>query len=181
MKKVLSVMLLMAFLFNVGGYYIVFWGLRFQSDQQLTSRLDANLYEPEETIELKIPVALPYPIQSQDFQRVNGRFEHGGEFYKLVKHKLENDTLYVVCIRDHQTRELVNTMTDYVQLTQALPGTNTANKALNFLSKLVKDFCSHQDINMLHQYGFSMLIVFTEIREFFLQPVISVHAPPPKA
>jgi len=168
----------MVFLFNVGGYYIVFWGLSLQNDQELTNRLDANLYVPEETIEIKIPVSLPYPIQSHDFQRVDGRFEYGGEFFKLVKHKLQNDTLYVVCIRDHQARELVNTLTDYVQLTQDLPG--TSQKALNFLSKLTKDFYSQEDIAILHQYGFSMLIPFAERSEYFRQLVIPVHAPPPK-
>ena len=181
MKKALSILFLAIFLFNVGGYYIVFWGLRFQTDHQLTDRLDADLYDVEETIEIKIPVALPYPIQSQEFQRVDGRFEHNGEFYKLVKHRYHNDTLYVVCIRDHQTRELVNTITDYVQLTQALPGTNTGQKALNYLSKLVKDFYNQEDITLLRQHGYSIVIQFAERPNLFLQPVIAIQAPPPRA
>jgi hypothetical protein len=180
LKRVFAGILLMVFLFNVGGYYIVFWGLRFQSDQQLTARLDANLYDADETIELKVPVALPYPIQSHGFQRVDGKFEHRGEFYKLVKQKLENDTLYVVCIRDQETRELVNTITDYVLLTQALPGENTGQKALNYLSKLVKEFCSQEDLAIVHQNGFTMFMAFTERPQFFPQLVIPVHAPPPK-
>jgi hypothetical protein len=138
----------MVFLFNVGGYYIVLWGLRFQADQELTLRIDANLYEPEETIELKIPVVLPYPIQSQDFQRVDGRFEHQGQFYKLVKHKLENDTLFVVCIRDAETRKVVNTIRDYVKLTQDPPAPSSGKTALNLLSKLVKDFNTNSNINI---------------------------------
>lgn len=168
----------MVFLFNVGGYYIVFWGLRLQADQQLTTRLDADLYKAHETIELKIPVTLPYPIHQQEFQRIDGRFEHHGEFFKLVKHKLQNDTLYVICIRDHQTKHLVNTMTDYVELTHALPG--TSQKALNFLGKLLKDFYSQADISIVHNYGFSIAILFKEASESLLSPVIPVQSPPPK-
>ena len=119
MKKVFSIFFLLVFLFNVGGYHIVFWGLRVQTDRELSNRLDANLYDPEETIQLRIPIALPYPIQSHDFQRVDGRFEHNGQQYKLIKHKLQSDTLYVVCLRDHATRQLVTTMTDYIERTQA--------------------------------------------------------------
>ncbi len=172
-------MLLMIFLFNVGGYYIVFWGLRFQSDHELNQRLDADLYTADETIELKIPVSLPYPIYTHGFQRIDGRFEHGGEFFKLVKHNFENDTLYIVCIRDHETRELVNTMTDYLQLTHALPGAN--QKALDFLSKLAKDFFSRAHVSIVHESGFSATIAFSELTEFFAQRVIPVTSPPPEA
>jgi len=181
LKKLLSILFLIVFLFNVGGYYIVFWGLRLQTDRQLTRQLDADLYDPGQTVELKIPVALPYPLQSREFERVNGRFEHNGEHYKLVKHKLENDTLYVVCVRDHATRQLVNTMTDYVQLTQSFPGSDTGQDALNYLSKLVKDFFPQSDIALMHFYGYSMVITFSERPELFLQPVIAVQVPPPWA
>lgn len=171
----------MVFLFNVGGYYIVFWGLRFQAEQHLDRRLDANLYDTGETIELKIPMVLPYPIQTREFERVDGKFEHQGEFFKLVKHKLHNDTLYVVCIRDHATRQLVNTLTDYVQLIQAIPGTDAGQKALNYLNKLVKDFCARADTSLVCQSGYSRLLLFSEARDMFIQRVVPVHVPPPKA
>lgn len=171
-------MLLMVFLFNVGGYYIVFLGLRFHSDEELRVRLDSNRYDPDETIELKIPVTLPYPIYSEGFQRVDGRFEHAGEFYKLVKHMLQNDTLYVVCIRDRETRELVNTMKDYTHLTQTLPGAN--EKAQNFLGKLTKDFFSQPLVNDACDVGFIVTIPFRTVDEFFDPRSIPVPAEPPE-
>jgi hypothetical protein len=180
LKKLIASILLMVFLFNVGGYYIVFWGLRLQADRELTVRLDANLYEREETIELKIPVVLPYPIQSQDFQRVDGRFEHQGQFYKLVKQKLENDTLLVVCIRDTETRKLVNTIRDYVKLTQDLTAPSSGKKALNFLSKLIKDFNTNSELNIAPQFHLSDCVSLTTRPALFLQPVIPVDGPPPR-
>ena len=181
MKKGLSTILLIIFLFNVGGYYIVYWGLRYQTDQQLTSRLDANLYDDDETILLKIPVALPYPIETNGFERVDGRFEHNGEFFKLIKNKLQDDTLYVVCIRDHETRQLVRTMKDYVSLTQGLADKSSSQRALHFLSKLAKDFCSHEEITVIHGNGFSMLITHEQRIESPFEPSLPVHAPPPRA
>jgi hypothetical protein len=178
LKKITSIALLLIFLFNVGGYYVVFWALRLHTDHRITYKLDSNQYAPDETIELRIPVALPYPIYTRDFERVDGRFEHGGEFFKLVKHKFQNDTLYIVCIRDHETRELVNTMDNYVELTQTLPATN--QKAWNLLSKIIKDYFSHEGVAMLHQFGFTVPLLFNETPELFLQPVIAVHAPPPR-
>jgi hypothetical protein len=157
---------------------MVFWGLRFQADQELSARLDANQYMVDETIEFKIPVNLPYPFYEQDFQRVNGKFVHDGEIYKLVKQKLENDTLYVVCIRDHQVEHLESTLAKYEQLTNEVPA--SGEKSMNFLGKLLKDYCFGDHVSVLHVYGFSTSIDYGELNESFLSPVISLHAPPPK-
>ena len=181
MKKGLSIILLILFLFNVGGYYLVYWGLKYHKDQQLTERLDANLYDSEKTVLLKIPLTLPYPIGSQGYQRVDGRFEHNGEYFKLIKNKLQNDTLYVVCIRDHETRQLAKTIKDYVLLTQGLIDTSPTQNAIHFLTKLVKDYCPHDGIKLIHQEGFSMFLQYNTLPENFAQPTLPIHAPPPRA
>lgn len=181
MKKVLSTTLLFVFLFNVGGYYVVFLALRYQTDQALTNRLDAELYEASETVEIKIPVTLPYPIQSQGFERVNGRFEHQGQHYKLVKQKLSNDTLYVICIRDDQTRRLVATMDDYVKRTQPLPASDAGKDAMAFLSKLIKDYCSHARMVLFGASGFTSELFFDERPELFQPTPGEITGPPPKA
>lgn len=178
LKKVFAIVLLSVFLFNVGGYYIVFLGISFGLDQRLNSRLDANQYDEAETVELKIPMALPYPIQSNGFERVDGKFEHNGEFFKLIKHKFENDTLYVVCIRDHDTRSLISTFNTYVKNTLGL--TNTNKKALNFLSKLIKDYFSEENISLDRCSGPLAAVIFNDIPDLFLQIEMPVHAPPPR-
>jgi len=179
LKKVFAIILLVVFLFNVGGYYIVFWGISFGLDQRLNSRLDANQYDEDETVELKIPMTLPYPIKSNGFERVDGKFEHNGEFFKLVKHKLQNDTLYVVCIRDHDTRSLVSTFNTYVKNTLGL--TNTNKKALNFLSKLIKDYFSEDNVKVDRWSGSIADLVFADSPDLFLQIEMPVHAPPPRS
>ena len=83
----------MIFLFNVGGYYLVFWGVRTQAKKDLLHRLDADQYSSEDLVVLSIPVNLPYPIQQNGYERVDGEFEYGGEYYNLVKQRLQNDTL----------------------------------------------------------------------------------------
>lgn len=181
MKKGLSILLLVIFLFNVGGYYIVFWGLSFRLDQQLSNRLDKNLYDDSETIEIKIPLSLPYPVHSDGFQRVDGRFEHNGQFFKLVKQELRNDTLIVVCIDDLGTRELARTLREYVSQTTDLAGAATNQKALNYLSKLIKDFFPQTD-NAIVTHGEPFILVTgREETEIFLQADLPVHTPPPRS
>jgi hypothetical protein len=172
-------LILIVFLFNVGGYYVFFSILKLQTEKELTNRLDTDEYGADEIVLLKIPVTLPYPIQTQGFERVDGSFQHEGQFYKLVKHKLQNDTLYIVCIRDHATRELVQTMDDYVELTQSFPATN--QKTWNFLSKLIKDFYSAESIPLPYLQGLIVELLWEEWDSLFQEPSIPVHALPPRA
>jgi hypothetical protein len=177
-KKAFAIVFLLLFLFNVGGYYIVFWALRVQAKAALTQRLDAGSYSDDETIELKIPITLPYPIQSTGFERTNGMFEHRGEFYKLVKHKLQNDTLYVICIRDHAQKQLEQTMTEYANLSNDLPG--AAGKALNYLGKLLKDYNAEDAVVLIQQPGWHAEVTFQEFSTAVIKSPAQIIIPPPK-
>jgi hypothetical protein len=177
-KKAISILLLFVFLFNVGGYYIVFWALRYQANAELTARLDAELYSNDETIELKIPMSLPYPLQSRDFERTYGMFEHQGESYKLVKHKLQNDTLIVVCIKDHTRNDLNRTMNDYASMSNDLPG--TAKKALNFLGKLLKDYSTHVNTTLIEHQAWCQEFDYNNASFLLVETTISIQSPPPK-
>lgn len=138
MKRAFSILFLLIFLFNVGGYYLVFWGLRSQAKKDLLHRLDADQYSAEELIVVAIPITLPYSNQVSDFERINGQFEYKGEFYNLVKQRMENDTLFIVCIKNHQEKELVNAMNEYSDLANNLP--TGAKHTLDLFDKLFKDY-----------------------------------------
>jgi hypothetical protein len=178
LKKAGSIILLLVFLFNVGGYYFVFLGLLHTSDQALTHRLNEGLYSPEETIELKIPVSLPYPIQQEDFKRIDGTFEHEGVFYKMVKRKVENGTVYIVCIRDHQQKRIVKTIADYVKMTNELP--SSSKNSTHFVGKFLKDYESGISTGIHRQAGWTLDIAGTQQSFELLPAEIRISSPPPK-
>jgi hypothetical protein len=104
----------------------------------LLTRLDAGDYHQNDVTILTIPLSLPYPVHQGDYERVNGDFQYGGEYYRLVKQKLENDTLFLVCIKDKQAKKLAVALTEYTKLANDIP--SGTRQALTFLSKLFKDF-----------------------------------------
>jgi hypothetical protein len=120
------------------GYYGLFLGLRYQNTQQFTQRLDADNYNVAEEVLIKIPITIPYATDSKEFERVNGEFEHNGEFYRLVKQRLSNDTLYVVCIKDHTSKRINEALADYVKTFTDNPG-NTSH-SVNTLPNFIKDY-----------------------------------------
>jgi hypothetical protein len=138
LKRSFSILLLLVFLFNVVGYYPVFWGLKYRARMEMNQRLDDENYNADETVTIKIPLTVPYNTFSPDYERMTGSFEHSGEFFKLIKQKLERDTLYIVCIKDHKEKQLHAALTDFIKLSTDLP--TSSQQTLKLLSGLIKDY-----------------------------------------
>lgn len=177
MKKGLAIVLLFVFLFNVGGHYLVFWGLRFQT-QQTTDWIEEGRYAQDEVAEIRIPISLPYPVHEGSYERLNGSFEHAGEFFRLIKHKFESDTAYILYVRDIRTEQLVDVMNDYLDQSQSAPTSPANNGGLTFLGKLFTDFYWDTP-TIVSQVGYSLLILFDGRHELFNPPTLSLIAPPP--
>ncbi len=114
-------------------------GLRYKTSQDLVQRLDRLDYSDDETVTLKVPMAIPYHIDSEEYERVDGEIEHQGEFYRLVKQKLEKDTLYIVCIKDKEGKRLNKALADYVKTFTDKP-TNASHHNTNVTSTFIKDY-----------------------------------------
>lgn len=102
-------------MFNSLGYYGLFLGLRYQNDVEMMQKLDQSEYSESDMVTIKIPIAIPYATDSQDFERIDGMFEHKGEFYRLVKQRLLRDTLHVVCVKDYELAYINNAWESYVK------------------------------------------------------------------
>lgn len=122
------------------GYYGVFLGLKYKNDKDMIQMLDAENYSDSETITIKIPISIPYAADSKSFERVDGKFEHNGEFYRLVKQKLSQDTLYVVCVKDHENKVIDEAMTSFVKTFTDKPADNHSNSKI--LISFIKDYMS---------------------------------------
>jgi hypothetical protein len=157
---------------------VVFWAMEHRAKSDLLVRLDADNYSSNEAVVLSIPLSLPYPIYQEDYQRVNGDFQYQGESYTLVKQKLENDTLFVVCIKDRESTKIAAAYADFTKFSHSIPVSN--KKALNFLTKLYKDFKS-TEFKMLYK---SRLMYertfFAEHATSLISTSFSIDSPPPE-
>ena len=77
LKRLASIFFLLIFLFNTGGYYLVYWGIKQRAKENLLERLNASSYSKEESIVLTIPFSLPYQVSEGSYERVHGDFEIG--------------------------------------------------------------------------------------------------------
>lgn len=115
MKKLTSLILIVPVLLNVMGYYGVFMGLEYQHGRRMSEKFDTDMYNAEDAITIRIPIAIPYATESPDFQRVDGKFEYMGETYRMVKQRVVNGTLYLTCVKDVKGGQIAEALKDYVK------------------------------------------------------------------
>lgn len=162
----------------MGGFHLVFWALRSQAKADLLHRLDADAYSSEEVVVLTLPVSLPYPIHDPNYKRADGEIEFHGEFYQLVKQKVENDTLFMVCVKDHHQKRLNETVNEYTNLTNNL---STATKhTMDLFGKLFKDYTNTVFTTPALALNLSFDIILGSPDFSVIQQSFPVDSPPPE-
>ncbi len=152
-------------------------GLRYQSNREIKEKLDSEAYLTNETLSIKIPYTLPYQIDWKEYERVDGEFDHNGEFYKLVKHKLERDTLYVVYIKDHRETDLFKSLVDFVQASADNP---VSQKTIALIKTLVKDYIPTSNTLHVASMGWCKANRFSTGEYQVILTASTVFSPPPE-
>jgi len=166
-------------LFNALGFYGLLEGLRYKSSKELVQRLDNRQYSVDETVTIKVPFNLPYQLTNQEFQRVDGEISYNGEFYRLVKQKFENDSLVIVCIRDHESQRIHQALADYVKTFTDNPVDSKQSSKITIT--FIKDFIPSV-VSIAHiTDGYHYAIESFTIDERILDRSLNVFTPPPQA
>ena len=113
MKKTIAILLLTVHVFNLGGYHALFAFLQQKASTQIIEQLDNGSYQSADLVEVKIPYPLPYAANWPNYQRFDGEADINGIHYNYVKRKMSNDTLYLLCIPNHEKAKLAAANNDY--------------------------------------------------------------------
>lgn len=116
-------MLLAIHLFNLAGYTLLFDYFIQRSNEQLTHQLNEHQYNDNDLIEVKIALHTPYLSNWSDYERVDGEAEVNGIYYTYVKRKINNDTLYLLCLPNKNKTRLNAARIEYANKVQDVPGT----------------------------------------------------------
>jgi len=148
LKKFASIAFVVIILFNTVGYYGVFLGLQFKNDLTMSKALAEDIYDEANSITVKVPVSIPYMPDQSDFERVEGKIEHNGRLYRMVKQRYAKDTLTIVCIKDIEHHRINVAHSDFVKtVTDKAPDSKPASKAT---ISIIKDFLPTSiDINSI--------------------------------
>ena len=128
MRKTAAILLLMLIVFNTIGYKLWFNYAMQKADIALESSLDKNNFNPKDLFTLKIPLNLPYQNISSSFERIDGEITVNGESYKYVQRKVQDDTLYLQCIKHTEKINLEQKSNDYFGKVNDVAGNSDAKK-----------------------------------------------------
>jgi hypothetical protein len=155
----------------------VFWGLQIHNDKLTWNNLEEGRYNEDETILLKLPMALPYPVYDNDYRPMQEEFEHDGSYYKGIKQKLEGDTIYILCVKDVKKKGITNAFTKYAKETNNLP---TDKKGNSIFNKLLKEYEPLTPYQVIQQQGWCIDNVFILAAVDISSHASPVLAPPPR-
>lgn len=130
MKKLVSIGLLLVFLFNVIGYKVMFYYLEQAADTRIEARLEALSELNKNLITVKIPIKLPYQTDWEKFERTDGEVMVNGTVYRYVKQRVYRDTLILLCINYKEKSDLVKKRSEYFQKVNDLSAENNKKPTL---------------------------------------------------
>ena len=179
MKKIFSILFLTLLLLNIMGFYGVFMGLQYKNTRDVTLRLNAEDYSEGETLVIKVPIAIPY-MSSTSFERVTGEIEYKGEFYNLLKQRLSNDTLIVVCVKNRERKQIEQALADYVKTFTDKTNASSGRQS-KVVPSFIKDFLpTNISIESLVA-GWSAPLLYAALEKELPCQYPSVISPPPWA
>jgi len=156
-------------LFNLAGYTLLFEYFMQRSDKQLIQQLDNNQYNDSELIAIKIALHTPYLSSWSDYERVDGEAEVNGVFYSYVKRKIQNDTLYLLCLPNKNKTQLNAARIEYANKVQDVP---TNAKDPGVLKKNPAGCEYDQPVTQFH-----VALIATTTRQLCDQPDLPVLQP----
>lgn len=130
--------MLVLFLFNIGGYQLLFNYFIYQSDNSIAENINANHYRASDLVEVKIPVHLT--IENWDgFKPISGQIKANGTCYNYAEIKMTSDTLFLKCIPNQNKAGLLKANNTFAKEINDVPQSkkehNPSVKKSNSLSE----------------------------------------------
>ncbi|NEU08508.1 hypothetical protein GZH53_09325 [Flavihumibacter sp. R14] len=126
MRKIVSILLLLVFLFNTIGYKAIFFYLEQKADARIQAKIRTLDEMDRRLIAVKIPINLPYQTDWREFESFDGEMTFKGKTYRYVKRKVMRDTLILLCIDHQEKSQLQKSSADYFKKVNDL--TSETNK-----------------------------------------------------
>lgn len=174
MKRIVSILLLLVFLFNVVGYTIVFEVLKWQIKTEMRSGFSINT---NELVKLSFPLS---EVSSIDFKDEGQEICLDGTMYDIIQTvKTEKDITYY-CLDDEKEMMLFAKLSDHVSsnVKNDKPLKNQGAKK-QLVDNVIKVFYSNTYFFDL--FGKSSVIYIKSPIDLFYSTFKQLNSPPPEA
>ncbi|PWT75626.1 MAG: hypothetical protein C5B59_08375 [Bacteroidetes bacterium] len=99
MKKAISILLILVLFFTWFGYRMIGAFLDHSANAKFQAALDENKYECDKLMSFKVPTTSDgYYNNSNEYEKAIGQFEFNGIVYSIVKKRIFQDSIEILCI-----------------------------------------------------------------------------------
>lgn len=137
MKRAVAIGMLVLILLNTAGYYLVFQGWKWHNALTWTPDETAN-----EALIVKVPFAVPYANESDEWTPAQGKYEHEGKSYRIVKQKLTPDAVYIALVADEAGNRINERMADFAKTFSDKPVESKQNAKV--FPSFIKEYVSER-------------------------------------
>lgn len=131
MKRSASIFFVALMIINTFGYYASVLVVQSSMQGYVRNKIAASAVELSGNLIIKLPLTLPYPIHSEEYLPASGKIEYNGKPYQMIKKRLYQDTLYVVCMTDPEPGMVSGKVKEYADaMAEAGQDQNTALKSV---------------------------------------------------
>lgn len=110
MKKLFAIVMVIAILFNAGGYDLFFQYLMYRSDSRTFETINHSRYKSSDLVEVKVPVVMPAQAPQEytgEYEKIGGQIQINNQKYDYAEIKITKDTLYLRVIPNPELSKLV--------------------------------------------------------------------------
>ncbi len=167
MKKAAAILLITILLLNLTGRMLFVEFFIHQNDLILESQIDNGNYNKAQLIEIKIPLMIPYYSSSMKYERYYGETELEGRYYNYVMRKIQNDTVYLLCLANNVKTELYKAKAQYALNAADISGSSPLKKGTeSMLKKIASSTDYFQQVNLFAVRNTSVLLPSKEHIDF---------------
>lgn len=175
MNKIFSFILLMLFIFNMSGIFIVFKIEQAFIRQEIKNKIKGGVPEDD----LHLFVLSRYEYGALNWVREDIEFRYGNEMFDVVRSQFKSDSVYLYCINDKEETVLFARLDSMIFENLNAKSKNKSHP-LHYAIKLFKtSFIFTNDVFDISEY----LVELKQKSEcyilFYTSPYLGVNYPPP--
>jgi len=168
LKKLFAIAMLALLLFNLGGYTLLFQYFIYRSDASIIENINNNRYKEKDLIEIKIPGHLAIDEDWKEYALISGTVHFKDKSYNYAELKMTRDTMYLLCIPNHDKTRLINANVIYAKNVSDIPSNKKSHTSLvkkglseneyNYTTINYKAFARAANTKARHDYAFAAII-----------------------
>lgn len=174
MRKIVSLFLLIIFVFNTMGYFIAFKTMQYEIKEEIAEKIQQGI-APSKLTAISFQKS---NLQAIEWFDDGKEIKYNNEFYDVVNSDETNNSITFYCINDDEENELYTTLEDQINKNVSANTTNKNDTSKKITDNVVKLFFLDEKEFLIAEILTASK--FLPINLIYQHPQLETNSPPPE-